>query len=394
MSFGLDPFSNEKDPVYVSGLQKSFTYWGYYANTFARRVVRTIECLTRPTPLEKRTWGDVVERVKTVASACLSSVLAVALSIPALACYAIAACVGGGRLEFIRPQEAADFWGERSVKVMSWNVCFQDPWAPFTGGVVPPFEPVAEGVSRIAAIVNAIAQENPAIFMGQEFENLGAQDEFIHLMQGKGFSYFVRDLGSHAPVRNNSGLLIASRVPLEGVQFAPYLLDDREGLAKWSEQGALAVNISVEGHDIRLVNLHLNYGSGGQNQAARNRQLVRYALPMIRGENGALFGDLNFNTAAVDRKSAGLEGLVNALEGRVTCTDEGKHTLRGKSRSPNGQPCEDCEERIDGLIYDPSRIKVLQCATTAMRLNGQLLSDHYATIAELELKQAFGISTE
>lgn len=373
--------------MYVNNAQKLFTYIGYYANEFARISARSIERLTHPMPHGDSYWSEVGERVKRTVSAIFSIPLAAVLFIPAFACYSLAACVGGGRFEHVKSEEQANFWQERSVKVMSLNTCFQDPWSPLTGGVVPPFEPVGDCASRVAAVVNAIAQENPVVYMGQEFENLGAQDECIRLMQQKGFRYFLRDLGSNDPVRNNSGLFVASKVPLQNVEFVPYPAEDRAGLAKWSGQGALTCTISAQGRNLRLINVHLNYGEGQENQEARNRQLTRHIVPLLNRGNAALFGDLNFDTASVERVASGLLGFVNALEGQVTCTDAGKHALRGKSMNPNGHPCTDCEERIDGLIYNPHQMQVLASEVKPLVLGNQLLSDHYATIATLQIPE-------
>jgi hypothetical protein len=100
-----------------------------------------------------------------------------------------------------------------------------------------------------------------------------------------------------------------------------------------------------------------------------------------------LFGDLNFDTTSVERAASGLFGFVNALEGKTTCTDAGKHALRGKSKSPEGQPCAGCSESIDGLVYNPRQMQVLHSEVRPLLLENQLLSDHYATIATLQLPE-------
>lgn len=369
--------------MYVNSAQKLFTYLGYYANAFVRLSARNIERLTRPMPQEDSYWPEVGERVKRTASAIFSIPLAAVFSIPAFAFYSLAAFVGRGRFEHVKPESPANFWQKQSVKVMAHNACFQDPGSPFTGGVVPPFEPVGDCASRIVAVVNAIARENPVVYMGQEFDNLSAQDESIRLMQQKGFRYFLRDLGSNDPVRNHSGLFVASKVPLQNVEFVPYPIEDRAGLAKWAGQGALSFTISVQGRNLRLVNVHLNYGGGQENQAARNRQLTRHVIPLLKRGNSALFGDLNFDTASVERAASGLLGFVNALEGQVTCSDAGKHALRGKSMNPHGSPCTECAERIDGLIYDPGQVQVLASEVKQLVLGNQILADHYAIISTL-----------
>lgn len=373
--------------MYVNDAQKFFTYSGYYANAFARGACRNIESLTRPMPHGEAYWREVGKRTQQVIELVFSLPLAVVLSIPSIACYGLAAYVGRGRFDLIEPHSPASFWPERSLKVISLNACFQDPWSPLTGGVVTPFELVANSASRIAAVVNALAEEDPTIYLGQEFDNLGAQDECIRLMRQKGFSYFLRDLGSNDPIRNHSGLFIASKVPLQNIEFIPYPSETQAGLAKWSNQGALTFTVSLQGKNVRFVNVHLNYGEGEENQNARNRQLTRHVIPLLNRGPSVLLGDLNFDTAQVDRELSGLRGFTNALEGMVTCTDEGKHTLRGKDRRPDGRLCTDCQEQIDGLVYDPNQVQVLNCRVKPLKLDAQLLSDHYATIATVQAQE-------
>lgn len=348
--------------MYVNNAQKFFTYLGYYLNVFARKSIRSLEKLMRPLP-ESSYWKKIRQWGKEAACAIFSIPLALILSIPAFACYILAACAGQGRFELIRPQSPSIPWQHQSIKVMSVNACFQDPWSPWTAGIVTPMEPVGNFASRVAAIVNIVAQEDPILFLGQEFENLSAQNEFIRLMQQAGFSYFLRDLGSNDPVRNNSGLFIASKIPLENIEFVPYPSEDRTGLAKWSQQGALTFTISMQEHVLRFVNVHLNYGK--KNQAARNCQLMRHVVPLLKKGRSVLFGDLNFNTASTDRFACGLLGFINELEGKVSCTDG--------------------EESLDALIYNPDNIQILNSALKPLASGNQFLSDHYATLATLQI---------
>lgn len=356
----------------VSKGQKIFTYAGYYGNWFAREAVRSIERLSRPMPQDNgHWWAEIGERVKKTVSAVFSVPFAAVLAIPTFAFYGLAAISGEGRFEIIETEGRP--LAERSIKIVSLNACFQDPWSPLTGGVEVPLKLTQRNESRVAATVNKVAKENPQIFLGQEFESLGAQDEAIRLFRGQGFCNFIRDLGSNDPVRNNSGLFVASKVPLQDVQFTTYPSEDREGLAKWSNQGALSFRVRVGDADIRLVNVHLNYGEGPVNQAARERQLTKHVAPLL-DQPAVLFGDLNFDTS-LQGEIPGLPGFVNALAGRVTCSDEGKHTLRGKPR----EGCSDCRERIDGVIYRQERMNV----HVGLR-QWPKLSDHFAVVAQVQ----------
>ena len=371
--------------MYVNPAQKFVTYAAYYTNAFARESIRDIERLTRPMPQGQAYWSEVAQRVKFVVFAVFSIPLAVALFIPSATCYLIAAAAGRGGFEFIGPKSSGQpvVPEQIDVKVVSLNANLQDPWSPFSGGTVPPFEPVADCASRIAAIVKEIAKEQPDVFLGQEMENLGAQDEFNRLMRQEGFSYFIRDLGSDEPVRNSSGTFAALKAPPKDIQFIPYPAQDRSGLAKWCRQGALACTI----HGLRLVDVHLNYGDKEEDQKSRNRQLKHHVVPLLKGSPAVAFGDLNCDTSKIDRVAAGLEGFRNAFEGQTTCTDAGKHALRGKISSPGGQACTDCDERIDGLIYDPNQVEVVNSSVKQLCFGRQFLSDHFMTVATVRIRK-------
>ncbi len=356
----------------VSPLQKVCTYAGYYANAPARLLGRCVERLTRP-DREGSDWSGVANRVKDVATAIFSLPLSAVLGIPAILCYALAATVGTGRFEIIAEQESAQH-DLQSIKVMSNNVCFQDPWSPLTGGVVTPFESVPGFETRIAGLVHEIKKENPAIFLGQEFENLAAQDEFIRLMKENGYKYFVRDLGADHPVSNNSGLLIASKMPIREVEFIPFPLEDRVGLSRWSAQGALACTVPVNGREIRFINTHLNYPCN--DSKAQERQLEKHIMHRFREKATVLMGDFNFDVSKT--VTTVFWGVKNALFEKVTCTDAGKHALRGKK-----QPCDECEEKLDGFVFRPEEIRVDAVESRPLMAGDQLLTDHYATVATI-----------
>lgn len=369
---------------YVNPIQKGLTYAAYYGTALSRKVGRNVEQLTRPMPSEERYWAELAERVKLVVSILILFPCAVVLSLLSCALYGLASCAGKGRFEWIGPQMHS-VWQGQSIKVLSFNACFQDPWAPLTGGVVSPHVPLGNYPSRIAAIVDQIARKNPDVFLGQEFDNLGAQDESIRLMRQRGYRYFLRDLGSDHPVQNHSGLFVASKVLLENIAFVPYPAEVKgTGLGRWSARGALTFTIRVGGADLRVVNVHLNPGDGPENDSARIAQLQRHVAPLLQ-ERTVVMGDLNFDTSSVNLAQIGFPGFVNAFEGQVTCTDLGKHQLLGKSGFSNGRPCEDCEQRIDGLLHHPEQVRVAASAIEPLEWDGRLLSDHYALSATLQM---------
>jgi endonuclease/exonuclease/phosphatase family metal-dependent hydrolase len=367
--------------MFVNGVQKFFTYAGHYSCESARESVRIVERLMRHMPKESGAyWFEVMERSYRIAMLVCLIPITVMLAPFSLGCYTLASLTDKGQFELIDAGHGTSLL-DKKVKVLSLNACFQDPWSPLTGGVRTPFERMAPGGDRLSMLAYKIAKQRPTVFLGQEFDNLGAQDAFIHQMKEYGFRYFLRDVGP--TLGNHSGLFVASKVPMKNVKFVPYPLQDRAGLAKLAGQGALAFTVSVGGQDLQLVNVHLNYGDGAAIQAARGRQLTRHVAPLLTQQKSALFGDLNFDTAVhrIESVAGPLKGFVNAFEGQVSCTDEGKHTLRGKSLTPGGKPCTDCKERVDGLIYDPKQVQVHNPHLKQLRSKGELLSDHSAMIA-------------
>lgn len=367
--------------MYVNGVQKFFTYAGYYTSEYARHSVRIVERLMRHMPKERGAyWCEMLERSLRIGALVCLIPMTVMFALPSLGCYTIASLAGKGQFELIDAGQGPSLQ-EKQVKVMSLNACLQDPWSPLSGGVRTPFESMKSGGDRLTALAYKVARQNPTVFLGQEFDDLDAQDAFIHQMKGYGYRYFVRDVGP--TLGNHSGLFVMSKIPMKNMKFVPYPLEDRAGLAKLAGQGALAFTVSIGGQDLQLVNVHLNYGDGAENQAARGRQLSRHVAPLLTKQKSALFGDLNFNTAVhrIESVAQSLKGFVNAFEGQVSCTDKGKHKLRGKSLMPDGKPCTDCAESVDGLIYDPKQVEVQNPHLKQLRLKGELLSDHSAMIA-------------
>ena len=394
--------------VYANTAQKYLVYLGYAFNYPFRAIVHAIERnFVRLAPTDVTEW---VKRGGTVALVALSGYeifhcTFVVLGLipnnvlvrlvcgpifawaPALLCYSLA-MLGKGRIEKIEPDQKDDSVPKQEISVGTINTCLQAPWAPLTGGVVGYKETVGKEGWRVCALADALAKEDLDVILAQECESVAAQHFFIQRLQKNGYRYFYRDLGTNNPILNNSGLFVASRIPLQGAQFVPYPWADRAWiLAKGTCQGALGVEVQVNGKRVRLVDVHLNYSSGEANQAARNRQLTKHVMPLAKQDDipFVVMGDFNFDTTTVRAQECGLEGLKNVVAGQVTCTDEGKHALNGKKKVKDGKPCEDCEERIDAMVpgngAELSKISVIPMRGA----NGQLLTDHFLVKAVLKV---------
>lgn len=203
----------------------------------------------------------------------------------------------------------------------------------------------------------------------------------IEKLRQQGFSYFARDLGSNSAIYNHSGMFVASKVPLKEIGLVPIDQEDRTGwMSVMTNKALLTFKVQVPGApDLRFVNVHLNYG-GPDHQPTRNRQLQKYVVPLTHEGPTVVLGDINFDTSTVTSHESGLIGLVNHMEGQVTCTDEPKHRRWGKER-----PCEDCAEKIDALITDPGRVRVFEQQPLPLIVANEYASDHFAVVANLEI---------
>lgn len=370
--------------VFCLPLKKQFhssAMWaGYHLNHFARELGKDIEKLSRPL---SHNLDFFPERLKNVAHLLTAPPLAVA-GLPLSLFFFTLAAATDSRLEIIQPETQVSQVFGKTFSLMSLNSCFQEgPFAPLTGGMTSPFEPVGNYPTRISAVADWIgsSQTSPDIFVGQEFYDIRIQDAFVEELKKQGYHYFILDRAPH-PVLFNSGLFVASKRELGDISFIPFALEDRQGVAKFSQQGAVVFHILDEKKRpvLRVINTHLNYGEGQENQEARNLQLKKYLLPLLSESTipSLLVGDLNFDTTDLSvKQAAGLEGYVNVFEGKITSTDEGKIALRGK-QDPIAL------EKIDGLIIDPAAVYISQARVDRVEMDGILLSDHFSLSATIQ----------
>lgn len=338
----------------------------FAANYFLRDSVSRIDRIFTTT--------STLEKVKTAATLLFTLSLALCALIPSTLCYASAACLSGERFTLIHPTLKPAPLHLEEVRIGSWNTACQDPWSTMTAGVVTPHQPTSRHPTRVAALVDQIARARLHVYVGQEWESLSAQKEGIERLQKEGFHYFLRDTGISNPAINNSGLFVASKLPLSNIQFTPFPFSVRSGLAKGSQQGALSFTIPLQGRELTLINTHLNYGDQAPHQAARLQEMNDYLLPILARGEAILLGDLNYDTSLTPLP----QPWINALENQVTCSDVNKHILRQKEVAG----CTDCAEKIDGVIYDPhflavSDVKAEQHAEE---------SDHFLVTMKIALK--------
>ncbi len=332
----------------------------YASNHFARKFGRDLELITRPGA--------------NLPFLALTLPMTLSLTAAGFAWHALFTTINialpGGHVKFIEGNTSKTL--PSTLKFMSYNACLREGIiAPYTGGIVPPFEAVEGFPSRVDAIAHYVGKESPDIFFGQEFNDLKSIETFIDILKTYGFTDFAYDNILY-PLNIQSGLLIASKSKLASPVFIAFPFEDRLGIAKLARRGVLSCSLLNEQNQpiLRLYNTHLDAGT---DQNTRNRQLTKHILPAFENEKltAILAGDLNFDTAEYSQE-AGLENYHNILEGMVTCNNEGKIKLRGEKFATL--------EKIDGIIANkPIHFSNIQAVQ--VKSFDDILSDHYAVSA-------------
>lgn len=358
VSFANDALEEEKpDLPLANELQKILIKTGYLISSVTRWTVRQVTHLIFSPISEEKYMQEVAAKVRTAAM--VFFILPVAffgffLSAPF---YVAASYAGTGRFEKIEAVTPGLTAPDGSLHVAFQNICGQNPWSPLSGGVLSPLEEGPDGNSRADAIIAQILRERPDVYCGQEFDDLATSEKIALALSKEGYTC-VRDLGCHSSILNHSGLFLAvSPEAANSIAFHPFESQDTTGITGWCDRGVLEVTVPMQnGKAIKILNVHLNAG-GENHQKSRLLQLQKYIAPLMKGQPTLVVGDSNLDTSLLspsDKEKSGLTGLINGLEGEVTCTDQGKHDLLGKPK----ENCADCAEKIDIALYHPEKLSL------------------------------------
>ncbi|MBX9744097.1 MAG: endonuclease/exonuclease/phosphatase family protein, partial [Chlamydiales bacterium] len=270
--------------------QRFFVNAGYQINGLARWTVRQIGHLFLSPIPEERYLQEVADRVQTAIKVAFAIPCVAASFFLSMPCYVAASYVGTGRFEKIEATSSSNAPQEKEIKVVFQNICGQNPWSVFSGGVLPPLEKDSEGIARVDSLIDHILQENPDVYCGQEFDDLATSEAIGKALAQEGYTCF-RDLGCNDPIRNHSGLFMAVRGPTDSVAFHPFQPEHVSGIAHWCHRGIMEVNVPLQnGRDIKIINVHLNPG-GEEHQNSRLVQLGTYVSPLMNQHRSVVVGD-------------------------------------------------------------------------------------------------------
>ncbi|MCC6128119.1 MAG: hypothetical protein IT584_02840 [Chlamydiae bacterium] len=345
-------------PPMASDFQKTLFSAGYWINEPSRQIAReVIYWLFSPIPRDNP-LGGIALKVEGIFFIVLSLPLVIFAFVLSTPCYLAASYAGPGRFERFDPPAGASSLPtpQKKACIAVINFCAQNPASILSGGQRPPLEPRPDGQTRTAKLIERLLRAKPSLICFQEIDDSAALNEIAKGLTQAGYSCFG-DLGCHT-LFNHSGLCIAaSPAVIDSIAFRRFHLDHVSGIASWCDRGILEVTLPLQGSSLKVLNFHLNSGSSPKDSASRLLQMRTYVAPFLKGQQALSVGDGNLDTSELtisEKQEADLMGLTNALEGKVTCTDKGKHVMLGKNR----KDCNECNEKIDIALFDSRYVNV------------------------------------
>jgi len=336
-------------------------------------LTRVVECFTyvfiRPFlpgryGQSKSKPGEVCHRSLLTAELLVCVPLAIPLGTFGILCRSVAVGLGKEDFTFVRPPSEKDIQipqvnKRRALKIRTHNMGCLPHISPANGLVLPR--------KRVKALLRNLLQGNDDIICLQEVFDVDVCNYLIRKLQNppqsssvrenKGYNWILADCDPK-PYRLNSGLLIASRYPLENPQFVRYPKRIYEDvLAGKGVLGCTAIlgqNSKGQKYKLSIFTTHSQHGSTKRAEAVRYHQF-ELALAFIEEYNkkylteddiivGSVFmGDFNLSpiSARIDKRTGRIEARsewknVNQLcagNGWVNCFYE--KTKEGKIRSAN-----------------------------------------------------------
>jgi len=256
------------------------------------------------------------------------------------------------------------------ISVLTWNVKMLP--GPIGGG--------SSDLLRAKGISEAIVELDPDIVCLQEVFDEDIRDALFHYLSMT-YGYIVDKGDVPWSIRQDSGLFLASKYPVNSQRFVPYL--NSSGADSLAQKGVVGVTIDVQGDIIYVLNTHLqaDYGDEGEYSEIRRKQVSKLAaVSSYQPYPTLVMGDMNI-LAEEDPGTPTAEYLrmMRLMDlrdlYREESTDPG-YTLDKSNKRSSDQ----AEGRMDYIMASTD----VTCNRTAvMRMYD--LSDHFAVYAEVEV---------
>jgi len=202
----------------------------------------------------------------------------------------------------------------KALTVLTANIlCFPGILTYYYGGLAP-------WKDRIEKLCSIFIKSGAEIICLQEIWDPEAFSVLIKQLQ-KNYSWFVYDAGSQfgtldpEKIGFNSGLLIASKIPLSNVTFDPFP-DPYQGPHKRVNRGLLRASAEAGGTTVCFGTTHLQYNSGPDTSRIRKAQLrqsydLLEELRKVQRGWSFLAGDINIDAFSKEFVSSGLKELFH-----------------------------------------------------------------------------------
>lgn len=232
------------------------------------------------------------------------------------------------RAKGLAPLKKTD--GITTLSVLTANIiCFPGN-LPYTYGGVSPWK------SRIDQLVRKLIDSHADILCLQEVWDLDAMRALCNLLKND-YSVFIYDAGDPAGTIDvekmgyNSGLFIASKLPLDTVTFNRF----PKSIPATSNRGALIATCKAGKTQLAILTTHLQHGNTSEMQQVRKEQLSlchEYLQSLMANQKqipswGIVTGDLNINGFSSEFSESGLNQLfsvpyaLNPSSEKATCTN-------------------------------------------------------------------------
>ncbi len=256
------------------------------------------------------------------------------------------------------------------ISILTWNVKMLP--GPIGGG--------SQDLLRAKSLSEAIVDLDPDVVCLQEVFDEDIRDALVHYLSMT-YGHIVQKGDMPWDVRQDSGLFLASKLPVNSQRFVAY--EPGVGADALASKGILCVTIEYGDSALYFLNTHLqaDYNSIGEHGDIRLSQLKKLlSVSHFHVYPTVVTGDFNIvaEEPGTDIETPEYMRMMRILGLRDVYRSECKDP--GYTLSPDNKMCNEKESsRVDYILSSEG----VSCDRTAvMRMND--LSDHFAVYAEVE----------
>jgi endonuclease/exonuclease/phosphatase family metal-dependent hydrolase len=237
----------------------------------------------------------------------------------------------------------------------------------------------AKDLLRAKSVTEAIVDLDPDVVCLQEVFDEDIRDALVHYLSMT-YGHFVSKGDMPWDVRQDSGLFVASKYPINSSRFVPF--SSAAGVDMLAQKGVLGITLDVQGDPLYLLTSHLqaSYGTQEEHDDVREAQLSKLAaVSSYHPYPTVMLGDMNV-VAEEDTGDPTAEYLrmLRILNLRDLYREESEDS--GYTVDPSNIMCTDSQASRMDYIFASQEVRCDRIAVMHM----YDLSDHFALYAEIE----------